>query len=307
MGNSFKKFEINNQRKILRTLDLLSIPTRKLYLNYYDKLLHELDNVFKSTEISYKDVKLKDNYFLKKVWVMWWQGYDKAPELIKSNIQRLRGIFGNNSVIVIDQNNYKKYTNISSELVDKLLQNKITFTFWSDIVRYNLLMNNGGMWIDSTVVMSKMLKNHIDEFFRNDFFSLCNVKEDYKFISLGKWTGWCIGGKRGFGLFKFVNCFFETYYDYYDEQIDYFLVDDAVTYYYLHNDEFRKIVKEESSKWEPYLFINNLTNTKTTELFSKFNTNKEYSIQKFTYKYRLDESIPKEALIYKLIDTNCSD
>ena len=55
------------------------------------------------------------------------------------------------------------------------------------------------------------------------------------------------------------------------------------------------------------LFINNLTNTKTTELFSKFNTNKEYSIQKFTYKYRLDESIPKEALIYKLIDTNCSD
>lgn len=302
MKDKFFPILLNGSRKFLRVLDKLKLPTKNLYAGYYKLILKVLNPSLKKAYLNYKDHCLKESSVEDIIWVMWWQGLDVAPKIVKYNVTRLQDVFGKERVIIITKDNYRKYTNVSSELVRKLDQGEITFTLWSDIIRYNLLMNNGGLWVDSTVIVAKNFLRDYKEKIQCDFFSLSNQKKDYRFISYGKWTGWFIGGKRGLSLFKFVTNFFEEYFSDHKTQYDYYLVDDAVRYFYVHNEEFSKLVQSISESWDPYLFIRNMDSLDVEKLFYEFNFDNRFYIQKFTYKFNVNETIDKKSLLGKLLD-----
>lgn len=302
MKDNFFPIILNGSRKFLRVLDKLKLPTKNLYAGYYKLILKVLQRSLEKSYFSYNDHVLKESSVADKIWVMWWQGLDIAPQIVKNNVARLQEIFGKESVVIITKDNYEEYTNISSELVGRLEQGKITFTLWSDIIRYNLLMNNGGLWIDSTVVVAKRFLKDYGKQIQSTFFSLCNQKNDYRFISYGKWTGWFIGGRRGFPLFKFVTSFFEEYFSDHETQYDYYLVDDAVKYFYLRNEEFSKLVQSISDNWDPYLFIRNIDSLDTEKILYNFENDNRFYIQKFTYKFNTTRHIDKDTLLGKLLD-----
>lgn len=286
-------------RQLIRILDELKLPTKSLY-KYYFKFVNNLlkkdfENVDKLMSPKLENLnctKLKSEYS-KKIWVMWWQGLDEAPEIVKSCINRMKKIFGERKVIVVDKSNYKRYTNLSVELQEKYNQKEIPFPFWSDIIRFNLLKNNGGVWIDSTVLLSnKILDLNIQE---EKFFSI-NTGKNYRFISDGKWTGWMIGGEKNLALFSYVDLFYQLYYKNHNKIIDYYLLDYVIFHYYNNNEKFKKIVDNQEKKWKNFEFINNLFKPFSKNLIIKFHNNIEFSVQKLTYKNKMPRRLNKNAL-----------
>ena len=78
------------------------------------------------------------------VWVLWWQGIDKAPDIVKICIQSIRKNIGDRNLIILDESNFRDYTNIDPKY-EKLLKEKvISKTQFSDLLRLNLLYNRGG-------------------------------------------------------------------------------------------------------------------------------------------------------------------
>ncbi|MDY3299324.1 capsular polysaccharide synthesis protein [Limosilactobacillus reuteri] len=289
---SINRFTIKYFRKILRATDLVNLKNDKFYDKYYEYILRKLDKVLtKSWEESECSQNFENNSRLEenKIWVMWWQGYQSAPKIIKNNIENLKKIFGKR-LVFIDKQNFENYTNISP-IVQKAFEDKrISFTQWSDIIRYNLLKNNGGLWIDSSVRISEKILD-IPHFFNSPFISLCSKKNTSKFISYGQWAGWFIGGDPNYSLFRFVDTFFKNYYQMYNETIDYFFADDAVAFFYKNNSEFRDLIGKQARVWDPYLFIKNYESTNLNELLRKYQNDPIYCIQKVTYKFNYEKAV----------------
>lgn len=116
------------------------------YLNY-QKLKKEYGHVLSYT-IEDKPRKLGD-----KVFTCWMQGMDNAPELCKLGYSRMAQIFGKENVVVITADNYSDYVTLPDYIIDKWQKGIISNTHISDIIRYYLLYNHGGTWIDATVLL----------------------------------------------------------------------------------------------------------------------------------------------------------
>lgn len=146
------------------------------------------------------------------------------------------------------------------------------------------------------MVLSKKFYEYFKEVEDKEFISLCSEKENNRYISKGKWTGWFIGGKRNYDLFRFITCFFEVYFKNHNISIDYMLVDDAVHYYYTKNKLYQKIIDEQAREWDPYLFTRNYKSTDLDEIFEMFNGKIKYSVQKFSYKINTEKDISNNSL-----------
>lgn len=126
-----------------------------------------------------------------KIWVMWWQGYDQMPAIVRSCFHSIQehnktGL----DVVLITKDNYKKYTTVPQYVIDKVNNGIITFTHFSDIIRMTLLADHGGLWMDSTMFLTRDVTK---EMVSRPFFSL-KTEESPLYVSACKWTGFLMGG-----------------------------------------------------------------------------------------------------------------
>ncbi|MCT3602860.1 glycosyl transferase [Lactobacillus acidophilus] len=287
MKDRLIRFTTDNLRTAINKLEY-RLPGNKKYKYFYRYINFCLKNDFNRVDRNFDFTanKQNDEVIPYKFWVMWWQGLNdvQTPLIIKKNIKRLQKLFGKENVVIITKDNFENYTNISSNIIKKLKDGKISFTNWSDIVRFNLLRENGGYWIDSTVVISQVFLQFLHKNEKNTFFSLCNLHKDYRNISYSQWTGWLMGGKPHYSLFEYASNFYDVYFDHHDYIIDYFLIDDIIAHYYLKDNKFKNACSTTKKDWQPYYWITNYDNKYTTEMSLKIN-NIEYSVQKLTYKF----------------------
>lgn len=96
------------------------------------------------------------------IWFMWLQGIEEAPELVKNNFFYLKKNFGDR-VQLITATNIEKYINVPEFVYLKWKNNIISNTHFSDIIRIQLLVTYGGIWIDSTVITTEKFINFIDD------------------------------------------------------------------------------------------------------------------------------------------------
>lgn len=265
-----------------------------------------------------KDFRKVDSYNLKyrtidkkipfKFWIMWWQGIDNnTPEIISKNIKNIENILGEENIVLITKYNYKKYTDIPNHILSKLNEGKISLTNFSDIVRFNLLRNNGGYWIDSTVIISPGFKDYIRNNENNDFFSLCENKKNYHNISHNQWTGWLMGGVPHYRLFEYACDFYNNYFNSHELIIDYFLIDDIISHFYDITPQFRDDCERFRKNWQPYYWMQNFNKKYDVQMINKFNNVLEYSVQKLTYKFNKNVLKNKDNLachIFKYLDSS---
>jgi hypothetical protein len=129
---------------------------------YYEKKHNSIKKYLLKEEINvvnkYKDSKTTISESISpKIFVFWYQGLENAPEIVKKTVSSIINK-SNMEVIILTKDNLKDYTNIDKNIYDKLQQKKITYTFFSDIVRFNVLKNNGGYWLDSTIFMTSPIE-----------------------------------------------------------------------------------------------------------------------------------------------------
>ena len=107
----------------------------------------------------------------KKIWILWFQGFDKAPHIV---IQCLRSWKKENDkdweIIELSESNIGRY--ISNEKVMNYCYNKsITKAAMSDIIRIELLKTHGGLWVDATTFCNKSLNSWLSEYIQTGFFA----------------------------------------------------------------------------------------------------------------------------------------
>jgi len=156
------------------------------------------------------------------IWILWWQGEENAPELVKRCIQSIRKNANGHPVHVVHAGNYSEFISLEPHIIEKLNSKSISLTHFSDIIRMNLLARNGGFWMDSTIFCTKEIDGNV---FDRPIFTLRNPGEDLENISRWEWTGFAIYGWQGGKLFCLMRDFFNRYWQDHKCLIDYFLID----------------------------------------------------------------------------------
>ena len=153
--------------------------------------------------IDYKPIPQTGNY---PIWIFWWQGVDKMPEIVRICYNSVLENAGGHPVNVITEANYKEFlTRLPNldNILGKLHQGHIIYAHFSDIVRCYLLYTYGGVWIDATVLLTDKIDNIITN---GIFVSGRRIPNGYlkRSISQGIWTTYFIFANKGNILFKFL-------------------------------------------------------------------------------------------------------
>ncbi|MCA8834560.1 MAG: capsular polysaccharide synthesis protein, partial [Proteobacteria bacterium] len=105
-----------------------------------------------------------------KIYCLWLQGRENAPELVRINFDRWERLNPDYELVVLDKTTAQPY--LADFPIDP---NKLTVQTFSDILRVRLLAQTGGIWTDASVYpvkpLSKWLHTHMQ---RQTFFAYTN-------------------------------------------------------------------------------------------------------------------------------------
>lgn len=196
-----------------------------LYFKYINRCVNEQLKDF-SPSFDEKADKNKHFDFKNKmpIWVCWFQGYENMPELVKLCYKQLTLMADDScEVVLITSENIYEYVDFPDEVISKV-GNEYSLTNFSDLLRFKLLSEYGGLWIDATVFVSKPISSRL---IKNGFFSQKNsmAKDKKYYASHHMWSSWLLADKAGKKLFTFASQAMEYYYQHYDGPIDYYLCD----------------------------------------------------------------------------------
>lgn len=130
--------------------------------NYEKEILHEyLDLIQKNKSINYVPVPQEENY---PIWVMWWQGENKMPEIVRICYASILKNAGNHQVNLITMYNYEKYLYglpYLEDLIKRVNDNTLLIAHFADICRCWLIYTYGGLWADATILLNDNVDNII--------------------------------------------------------------------------------------------------------------------------------------------------
>ena len=97
-----------------------------------------------------------------RIWLCWWQGIDKAPDVVRMCVSSITRNAGNHPVVVITEQNYSEYIHLPEWILKKYTEGVISRTHFSDILRLSLLCKYGGLWMDATFYCTESLDKYFD-------------------------------------------------------------------------------------------------------------------------------------------------
>ena len=232
----------------------------------YNKLTEKYSSFIE--EYAHKNVPIGVNN--KKIWCMWWQGIENAPDLIKVCINSIEKYSEDYELVIITKDNFENYAEFPPEIIKKLEVGEITVTHFSDIMRARLLSLYGGIWVDATMFIC----DHIFKEFDDIAFNTSS--------SNGSWLGFFMGGKPN-KLFSFLYDFLILYNLEYDVLINYYLIDLVIEIAYNSFDECREFI-DNSTIFNPqiFYFLRNISKKYDENEFKSLCKN--YKFFKLSYK-----------------------
>ena len=169
------------------------------------------------------DEKEQKNLCVKSetIWVMWWQGKETMPPIVKACYERLKEVGLGRQIVLITKDNIYKYLSIPQYVQEKVDNGQITLTHFSDIVRVMLLAQYGGSWIDATVYVSTFP----EDFFKQELFTLKKDGLFKEFISRGGWSSFFLYAGDYGKYFEYLRELFFSYWKEHKVLIDYLMID----------------------------------------------------------------------------------
>lgn len=139
-----------NDKQVLNFVNMLGL------YDYLQKYSYVLEQPLKPAG--------KPNPFPDKVWVCWLQGMEQAPAVVKKCVETIyRHAGGEDRVIVLSEQNMSDYIQMPVDLLEKWKKGIISNTHFSDLLRLALLVEYGGVWIDSTSYLTEDLPDDVVE------------------------------------------------------------------------------------------------------------------------------------------------
>ena len=159
-----------------------------------------------------------------KVFQYWHQGFDNIAEVVQNCYQSVDYFLSDDFEIVrIDYSTLTNYISLPKQIIQARNENRMTIAHLSDIVRNKLLLEYGGLWLDSTVLLTG--KKGISDFIDSKLVSFQNTPvfsnpKEHPFM-VGSWMIWA--AKPGCAIFRLTQQILEIYWERNKEVSDYFL------------------------------------------------------------------------------------
>lgn len=120
----------------------------------------------------------------KQVWICWLQGMENAPQIVRDCYASVCYWMKDWKITVITADNMDQYVKFPDYIVNKWKTGIISNTHLSDLLRLELLVRYGGLWLDSTTYMTGSMPSYIAD---SDFFVYRNGWMDMEMINMGSW------------------------------------------------------------------------------------------------------------------------
>lgn len=272
LGKSRTALEILRLSTELKTKNRLYKKNKKSLIefdkNYNNNLTHNLSN---------------------KVWICWFQGIENAPEIVKKCYESIKENLSDREIILITENNMQEYVKFPDYIIEKWKKGIITNTHMTDLLRLELLIEYGGLWLDATVLCTS---NNIPEYILNSdlfFFQCLKPGRDghSQYIS-----SWLISAKTNNKILMATKYLCYEYWKKNNYMIDYFLLHDFMSIvldFYL--DDWKKVIPASNST--PHILL--------LRLFEKYDEETWNAIKKMTCFHKLSYKFDEENL--KISDT----
>ncbi|MFT8841990.1 MAG: capsular polysaccharide synthesis protein [Leuconostoc citreum] len=214
------------------------------------------------------------------VWTMWLQGIENAPDIVKLAIQSMIFALPNQQVVVLTKDNFQEYVNIPETIIQKWHKGIISNPHFSDIVRMELLLQQGGTWIDATVMLDHSFNLLEDVLASDETFFFQNMRPGQMGNSI--WlSSWLIHARSNEPTLQRVRDIIYDYWNHHSYLIDYFtfhIIWHLV--YEFHDDAYRKVRKVPNALPLQLMYMLNQENDE--QLVERILS--EFPLQKLTYK-----------------------
>ncbi len=175
------------------------------------------------------------------IWVCWWQGEDKMPDIVRFCYESLkRNAPSGRDIILLSQNNYKEYVDIPEYILYKKDKKLMLLNHFSDILRMAILAKHGGIWFDSTVFVSEKIS---DDIFKLPYFSGREPFMDTHVCEC-KFTLFLLGAAANAPWIVYARNFLYEYWKKSRKQLDYALTDYILTLAFKEIPELKANVEE---------------------------------------------------------------
>lgn len=221
--------------KWLRVANTPLIPQLREAVARNEQILYSLQERYSAlikkysrAVINEKTCPRVENY---QIYFCWLQGEENLPPIVRCCYNSLKQNAGRYKIVFIDEKNFSNYVDIAPHIMDKFRAGKFSRTHLSEILRFNLLEQYGGLWLDATILITEPLENHRDfwqmPFFTQRFHKEKNIRNNFAHhITFGRWASFIQGTAiRHNPLYVFAKEFHNEYWLNFNEQINYFLLD----------------------------------------------------------------------------------
>lgn len=136
------------------------------------------------------------------IWLLWWQGEENAPWIVKTCLASVRRHAGNHPVVVLTERNFRDYVSVPDWVTERLSAGTISVTHVSDIIRISLLAEKGGVWLDATMFCTGSL----EECFARPVWSTHRPGYLHLSPACGRFANYALGargeGRRSFSIIR---------------------------------------------------------------------------------------------------------
>ncbi len=289
LGTAIGEFLLlGKSRTALEILRLSTqLKTKQRLEKKYRKKLDDIDKAY--------DKKLPHESS-DKVWICWFQGIENAPELVQKCYDSVKKNLINHEIILITEENMNDYVTFPDYIIKKWKSGVITYTHLTDLLRIELLIKYGGMWLDATVLCTSSEDCIPDYFFNSDLFFFQSLKPGRD----GKSTycsSWLMSAKTNNKVLLATRELCYSYWKNENSMKDYFLLHDFLSITLdRYEDEWRAIVPRDNAT--PHIMLLRLFDQFDEKMWE--NIAKQSPFHKLTYKFGKDQKAA-EGTNYKRI------
>ncbi|PMO99177.1 hypothetical protein BCS96_10275 [Vibrio breoganii] len=233
-----------------------------ILLNAQNKNYKRLSKLFRNNETIDLDNESFSTKKHSKIWVCWFQGMNNAPDIVKSCYEsqiRLEG----KEVVLIDNENFKNYTNFPKHIIDKWESGLIPPAHFSDLLRVELLCEHGGIWLDATIYCSeKYLPKYLEESW---FFCFQKLKPGSQGSSLLV-SSWALSSVKNNPILTLLRSVLYEYWERKNNLADYFMFHHLLSFILQCNPALKNHIKP-SCNSIPQILLTKLNEEFDSEMF----------------------------------------
>lgn len=231
-----------------------------------------------------------------KVWICWFQGMENAPALVQKCYKSVKDNLTDRDIVLITSDNMEQFVQFPDYIIDKWKAGIITHTHLTDLLRLELLIRYGGMWLDATVFCSEKCENIPDYFFDSDLFFFQNLKpgRDGNAFYI---SSWLISAKTNNRVLMATRELCYEYWKKNDSMDDYFLLHAFVSIVLdRYKDEWKTVIPRDNAT--PHILLLRLFDQYDERMWQAIKT--QTSFHKMTYKFE-EEETSREGTFYKVL------